>query len=97
MNLTNKRSIKELLELLLIKYRKHNSFGLCLAISNLQYLLSVDERYKLRKYLSDNQPKRNIYFDCRNKLINDRTQFWYPIGYVSPRIKWLNKHIKLNN
>jgi len=89
---TNKRSIKELLQVMLENQRLFD-FGLChwsYALYDAN-LINEDEEDILREYISDNPP---IWFIVRRFLFG--SGFFWTKKNIKPRIKWIKKHIKKN-
>ena len=81
------KSNKEILELMLENQHLFRR-GLCAWSSEMYYkdIIDNDERYSVRRYIKDNPP-RNLYH-----MINGAF-YWRP-DRISPRIKWIKKHIK---
>ena len=88
------RSIKELLELMLNNINKLKT-GLCglAAILQLDGIISSAEYVILYKYFKCNQPLYFINLVRKNKTKHD---YYWKIGNIPYRIKYLKKHIKLN-
>jgi len=84
------RSINELLKLML-DHEEYFYSGLCAWVTNLIFhdIVSLDEGWRLRVYIRKNRPKNKYHK-------TNHTYFW-EIHNKSPRIKWLQKHIKLTN
>ncbi len=89
---TDKRTIKELLQLMLDNQRLFGS-GLCYWSYQLYEanVITEDEEVILREYISDYPP---IWFIVRNTLFG--SVFYWTKNNIKPRIKWLKKHIKKN-
>ena len=87
------RSINELLKLMLDHQECFNSrhSGLCYwsRVMGWEGLMSKEELNKIHSYIENNRPKNIRY-------IMGFVFYWTP-GRLSPRIKWLQKHIKLTN
>jgi len=60
--------------------------GMCQCVRHLTMLnkLNVTECLRLLHYIEDNAPLHTIHYP-----------YWFKIGNIKPRIKWLNKHINL--
>jgi hypothetical protein len=84
------RTTKELLELMLENQQFFKS-GLCRWIENMyrRGIITEAECYRLEYYLSQNKP---ITFYKILRMNNNR--YWWRIGDIKPRIKWIEKHIK---
>ena len=84
------RSINELLKLMLGNQEYFN-YGLCRWVDHMKWhdRITWDEMRKIRKYIKENRPK-NFYW-----LIGD--DYYWKYSDINPRIKWLQKHIKLTN
>lgn len=94
-NMQQNRTIKELLQLLLDNPKWFNT-GLCgwVIYTFHNSDMTHHEKYMLLDYINDNRP--SIWssidaFKCRN------TNYYWKFGNITPRIKWLKKHIKLNS
>jgi hypothetical protein len=84
------RTNKELLELMLENQQYFKS-GLCWWIENMyrRGIITEAECDSLEYYLSQNKP---ITF---YKILRMNTNsYWWRIGDIKPRIKWIEKHIK---
>jgi len=89
------RNVKELLELMLENKTLFSS-GLCNWAHNLYYYnkITLNEYNLLDRYIASNRPKWYSSIDaCKHK---DNLYFWEPKN-IEPRLKWINKHIKLNS
>ncbi len=96
-----KRSIKRLLVLLKEEFEHGDHPGLCSAVNELYddfpgvTSINSKERDILQEYIHDNAPwNKNTWWD--KLLFNDLTGYFWQQWYKEPRIKWLDKHIKLN-
>ena len=81
--------INELLKLLLYEVKTGNlQTGLCSITQTLVFnnVISREEKTILRRYIYHNRPNPNS--------ITIKGYYWIPCQ-SQPRIKWLNKHIKL--
>lgn len=89
------RTIKELLQTMLDN-QDFFSIGLCAWASDLYYfnLITYEERIVLRSYIRDNRPSK---YSSINAFIHKDSDFYWFEGDISPRIKWIKKHIKLNS
>ena len=81
------RTIKELLQLMLKHQELFNS-GLCYWVRDLFWdsKITEEERNILDMYIQKNRPK-NLYW-----LIED--PYYWKLGNIKPRIKWIKKHIE---
>ena len=81
------RSTKELLELLL---QRQDLFvkGLCswVILMHIDNQISFSEQCRLQNYIEKHPPL--IY------KLNIRAGYYWKVGEIKPRIKWINKHIK---
>lgn len=89
------RSIKELLQVML---DNQDCFivGLCNWVSQLLYKKKItqEERMFLIKYIQNNRPSKWSSLDAfRHRNLG---MYWCPRN-IKPRIKWIEKHIKLNS
>lgn len=80
------RTIKELLQLMLDN-KQLFTCGLCGWNASLKDT-TPDEFYLVKNYILDNKP-----FTLHRFFINDR--FYWEKGNIKPRIKWLEKHIQI--
>ncbi len=80
------RTNKELLELMLENQQDFHT-GLCQWILSMfmRDRITTDEYYELKDYLKQNKP---ITFH------GIFSAFWWRVGDIKPRIKWIKKHIK---
>ena len=93
------RSIKELLEILLKLTSELDSFnGLCYLIIHAEgtKLITLDELVMLDSYIFSHKPKPYSSFGAMYSYCKQDNYYW-PKGHKKPRIKWLQKHIKLNS
>ena len=90
------RNIKELLQVMLDN--KHNFHqGLCFWIIELRFASSVinTEEYKiLSDYINNNRPHPLSSLKAFRSYGNG---YYWKKGDIKPRIKWIEKHIKLNS
>lgn len=89
------RSIKELLQLMLdSKYLF--KLGLCTWNYYLwdNNLINNKEYFLINKYIRRNRPSK---WSGIKAFINRNSDWYWSIGDIEPRIKWLKKHIKLNS
>lgn len=91
------RTIKELLEVML-ENQQYFKNGLCtwVAILRFEELITTSESYQLHKYIDDNRSFILSSFDAFNERIKKSGYYWTR-GNIKPRIKWIQKHIKLNS
>jgi len=89
------RTIKELLQLMLDN-QKLFSTGLCFWTIKLfsSRLITENEYFLLNDYIKANRPSKYSSIDAY-KYRN--TNLYWKENNIKPRIKWLNKHIKLNS
>lgn len=90
------RTIKELLQIMLDN-PQHFENGLCMWTNNLYYgeLITSEEYWILRNYIKTNRPFICSSFDVLNQRISLNPYYW-KVGKIEPRIKWLKKHINKN-
>lgn len=91
------RSILELLILLKQEFEFDNYSSLCFTVSTLRNVtITHSEADVLENYISKNAPwnKRTIGLKLGFDKV-EQVYFWEPYNF-SPRIEWLNKHIKKN-
>ncbi len=88
------RSIKNLLEVMLLN-QNYFQFGLCSWASSLRcYGVITDEEYSiLRHYIKYNRP--NMFSSMKAFKASNSPYYW-PCGDKGVRVKWIEKHIKLN-
>lgn len=89
------RTIKELLEVMLL-HKDKITLGLCgLAIKLYDNdIITVEEHIRIDNYIQHNRPSA---FSSISALRSRRSNYYWVRGDIKPRIKWLNKHIKLNS
>ena len=77
------RTIKQLLELML-EHKALFHAGLCIWATNLctYNLITYDEVILLQKYITANKPE------------NAGNLFYWEMGKIAPRIKWINTQIE---
>lgn len=79
------RDIKELLELLREYIIKQDGtfIGMCAEIieMNKRGFITEGERFLLKRYLTKNKP------------VSTRNVYWWPAGFKTPRINWLDEEI----
>jgi hypothetical protein len=87
------KSILELLQLML-ENKFLFSTGLCYWASDLFFIkiISYSEYIKLKNYIQENRPSR---FESFNAFINRYSAYFWSSRKIEPRIKWINKHIKI--
>lgn len=90
------RTIKELLEIMLENKDLFKN-GLCSwvvllysydRISNKEYLI-------LMEYIENNRP--SIFSSLNSFLSQISNSYYWKSGDINPRIKWIQKHIKINS
>jgi hypothetical protein len=88
------RTIKELLQVMLENKDLFFS-GLCSWATNLVMRCKItdDEYDELLFYIKNNRPSK--YSSLSAFLCQDSEHYW-SFGKISPRIKWIKKHIKRN-
>jgi hypothetical protein len=89
------RTIKELLQIMLDNQDLFQR-GLCGWACRIYEhdIINNEELSELEDYIIDNRPSKYSSisaFLCQNSL------FYWTHGNISPRIKWIKKHIKLNS
>ena len=89
------RTIKELLEIML-ENKDMFPYGLCVWSQRLynRDVISYNEYLSLKKYINENRPKWYSSFDALSHCFS--VYYWEP-GDIKPRIKWIQKHIKINS
>lgn len=90
------RTIKELLQIMLSN-PQHFDEGLCRWTNNLysRELINGKEYWVLKDYIKANKPFIFSSFDVLNQRISSSPYYW-EVGKIEPRIKWLKKHINKN-
>jgi hypothetical protein len=88
------RTIKELLQIMLDN-RDLFVCGLCYWSTNLviHNKITTGEYAELKTYIQNNRP--SPYSSLNAFLWRDNGYYW-PSTNISPRIKWIKKHIKRN-
>jgi hypothetical protein len=91
------RPIKELLEITLENEQCYNNEGLCTWFSMLCRFQLIDYREMiiLINYAKANKPI--IFTIIYTRFIHRNNGFWWKKGNITPRIKWIKKHIKKNS
>jgi hypothetical protein len=91
------RTIKELLEVMLENKDLFNK-GLCYWADKLYYrnIITASERSKLKNYIDENRPFMLSSISTMCEIIKHSGYYWKE-GDIKPRIKWIQKHIKLNS
>lgn len=85
------RSIKELLQLMLDNQQRFD-YGLC-HWSDALYgngIITGSEHTKLKRYIKNNRP-------FLTRIVRWYDMYWWKEGDITPRIKWIKKHIKKNS
>jgi len=87
-----RRTEKELLELMLVNIHLLAG-GLCYLNDQLycRGLLNDAEHSIVHRYIKHNRPSA---FSSLNALVCCDSDWYWPKGKVTPRVKWLKKHIK---
>jgi len=92
------RPIKELLKLMLENEECFEPFqdGLCgwVNILYIRDIIKEEEYTVLRKYMNDNKPS---IFSSVERFRHRNSDYWWKMGDIKPRIKWIKKHIKRNS
>jgi hypothetical protein len=88
------RTIKELLQVMLDNQDLFET-GLCYWVSNLYFSDKIDaiERRLLINYIRDNKPSM---FSSIDAFKNRNKDYYWTKENITPRIKWINKNLKLN-
>jgi len=88
------RPIKELLEITLENQQCFVG-GLCGWLENLyrSNLIEFEEWDELQNYADNNKP--SIYSSV-DRFRHRNSDYWWKSGDITPRIKWIKKHIKKN-
>lgn len=89
------RNIKELLELML-NNQPEICGGLCSWINILfsNKKITNDEYFLLQEYVKKNRPSKWTSFRV---FMNRNEAYYWPSYFIEYRIKWIEKHIKLNS
>lgn len=89
------RNINELLKLMLKNKQLFNA-GLCCWVVEMyrNKIITRDERILLLIYINNNKPKLKWYNPHR-LFNNNYPAYYWILGCIKPRIKWLKKHIEL--
>ena len=91
------RSIKELLELMLCNQHLFST-GLCFwswKLCEMGIISGIEMNY-LDNYISQNRPLYKWY-NFFTSVNHPYSGYYWEIGHIKPRIKWINKHIKKNS
>jgi hypothetical protein len=91
------RTIKESLEVMLENKDLFNK-GLCNWAEKLYYrnIITGSEQSKLKNYIDENRPFMLSSISTMCEIIK-HTDYYWKEGDIKPRIKWIQKHIKLNS
>lgn len=92
------RTIKQLLELML-KHQDLFERGLCEWSRNLsdKQIITIDERTIIWTYITKNKPSKFSSWSAYKEQTNHkRIGYYWKYKDITPRIKWINKHINLN-
>jgi hypothetical protein len=89
------RTIKQLLEVML-KHQELFETGLCRWSNSLysKKLITEDEVYTLWRYIEKNRPSA---FSSINAFMHQNQGWYWKVGDIKPRIKWIKQHIKRNS
>jgi hypothetical protein len=71
--------------------------GLCNWIYHLRIrrFITSNEYEILKKYIRENKPP--VYSSWSSfKTLFDYPEYYWGFGEINPRLKWINKHIKIN-
>lgn len=95
------RSIKELLEVMLNNKDLFRS-GLCQWNDHLctQDIITWDERIILKNYIRSNRPPFYDNLTIFGHVIrrdDPITHYYWKLGKIEPRLKWIKKHIAKNS
>lgn len=92
--MTEERTIKELLQLMLEHQELFND-GLCNWKSSLMHksLISLEEYYVLKYYMRENKPNMfSSWHVFKHRIRFTDVYYWTP-NKIEPRVKWLKQHI----
>lgn len=86
------RSVKELLELML-EHEEEFAAGLCgwINLLNFSGVITYDEYNVLSEYIDHNRPSK---YSSLSAYKNRNKGFYWKLGEIAPRIKWIKKQIK---
>ena len=89
------RTIKELLQIMLDRQDLFPA-GLCSWAINMHHfdIITYEERIALMSYIRANRPSK---YSSISAFIHKDSLFYWSYNDISPRIKWIKKHIKLNS
>lgn len=59
--------------------------------------LTNEEYQKLIQYIEDNRPQNDIINWFYNRNNDDKTLYYWEIGKLYPRVRWIKQHIKKQN
>lgn len=93
------RTIKQLLEVML-EHQELFENGLCAWSRNLTYeqIITIDERIIIWTYIRENKPSKYSSWSAYKEQTNQsRMGYYWKYKDITPRIKWLKKHIKRNS
>jgi hypothetical protein len=88
MTVIENRAIKTLLQLMLDNQDLFKS-GLCNWSDKLP--INYEEWRTLKKYIKENRPSM---FSSTNAFLHCTDCYYWKIGDIKPRLKWINKHIQ---
>jgi hypothetical protein len=89
------RSIKELLQVMLDNQDDFR-IGLCIWANQLCFKrkITYEEYICLKNYIEDNRPSK---WSSLNAFSHRNMAVYWNQSNIKPRIKWIQKHIKLNS
>lgn len=89
------RTIKELLQIMLDRQDLFSA-GLCNWVNRMYYcdIITYEERIALHGYIRENRPSK---YSSINSFIHRNFLYYWSYDDISPRIKWIKEHIKLNS
>ena len=73
--------------------------GICAAVQTLRNnnIIAGNDFTLIHSYVKSVTKTRKVFYNCNGEKVSDKNQFvWSPFN-IEPRIKWLDKHIKLNS
>jgi hypothetical protein len=90
------RTIKQLLEVML-QNQEYFCFGLCGWTRDLYFYdkITCEEKRIMESYIDNNKP--SIFSSLDSFRTQLKTGYYWKSGDITPRIKWINKHIKRNS
>lgn len=72
----------------------YDTKGICILVSYMcgHYLINDSEYEMLLRYIENNRPS---IFNSWDTFKNRNSDYYWPRYKIKPRLKWLDKHIKL--